>query len=100
MKFDRNLAVCALFVMMLLSTVTARAADYDLERDYSATTNPNGVWSYGWFGSLSSEFNLMSYHAYSGDGIDYWLATSGRVPSVYHNGSSTTIVGNLGQGTF
>src|SRR5206468_647649 len=84
-----------------VATLTVQTpSTYDLERDYSASSNPAGVWSYGWKGTLSGPVNLMNFHYYSPEGLDYWLATANRVPAVYHNGTSNTVVGNLGQGNF
>src|SRR5206468_6993062 len=37
-----------------VATLTVQTpSTYDLERDYSASSNPAGVWSYGWKGTLS-----------------------------------------------
>ena len=33
---------------------------YDLSLDYSLSSNPNGVWSYGWEASLGSPFSVLT----------------------------------------
>lgn len=41
------------------TTPLARAADYDLARDFSIEANPNGVWSYGSLTELGGSFQLL-----------------------------------------
>ena len=73
-------------------TSVLQASTHDLERDYSATSNPAGVWSYGWKGTTGGVFNLLTYHGYSG-GLDFWLKDASGPASVYHNGSTETLYG-------
>jgi hypothetical protein len=64
---------------------------YDASSGFSATNNPNGVWSYGNSATLGGTFNLFGT---SGNyaGIDYWNFTGGAAaPLVGHNGTSSTI---------
>lgn len=50
--------------LMLVVLVTGSAAKasvlYDATAEFSATTNPSGVWSYGWMPTDFSSFNLIT----------------------------------------
>lgn len=64
------------------------AATYDVANDFSATANPNGVWSCGYSTALGSAFILDSVGQLRGN-IDQWaggIADDGN-PAVYHNGT-------------
>src|SRR5271157_853557 len=66
---------------LLLSTYNAAA-------DFSATSNPNGVWSYGWSSSLGSTFNLDNYHGHDVDAThveDDWHPSDNAYPLVFYN---------------
>jgi ELWxxDGT repeat protein len=68
------------------------AGGYDAALDFSATDNPNGVWSYGWSPSLGGIFVQDTSHR-NNSGIDGWngeQAGDGN-PSVTHNGTADTI---------
>lgn len=75
---------------------------YDLARDFSQASNPNGVWSYGWQGTLGGAFNLLpvrgTVRTDNGVPIDYWQAVPLNEPTVYHNGSTNTASSNRGRG--
>src|SRR5262249_12499350 len=54
-------------------TASVPTQTYDAAKQFSATTNPNGVWSYGWRGMANGSFNLdqqVTPPAYSGLPID------------------------------
>jgi hypothetical protein len=79
----------------------ARADIYDAAADFSATSNPNGVWSYGYSTTLGGTFNLYTTH---GDfpnlngtptGLDSWDKDNGfQPPAVLHNGTNAPIIIN------
>jgi len=63
---------------------------FDLAKDFSGNSNPNGVWSYGWKSELSEEActALEVRHTSFADGnvaIPSWQLTSGFTPAVYKN---------------
>src|SRR5262249_47506534 len=74
---------------------------YDPSADFSATANPNGVWSYGSSASLGGALTLYPNHVHIPEGLDVWSQnTSGDLnPAVAHNGTGSPIVlggsGNL-----
>jgi hypothetical protein len=70
---------------------TVRVAD--VASDFSPTSNPNGVWRYGWSATLGSPF-ILSTGAAVREGLDTWrgnLAVDGN-PGAYHNGTYHVIV--------
>ena len=61
---------------------------YNAAADFSATTNPDGVWSYGWSASLGSTFNLDNYHGNDVDAThveDDWHPSDNAYPLVFYN---------------
>jgi sugar lactone lactonase YvrE len=62
---------------------------YDATADFSSTSNPNGVWSYGWSQSRGATFNLYSTPT-TNDGLDFWISNSSG-PSVWYNPTSASI---------
>jgi hypothetical protein len=69
----------------------AFAAVYDAAADFSASSNPSGVWSYGSRATLASPFTLGTA---SGNelGVDYWVNNwHFGAPSVTHNGTGAAI---------
>lgn len=91
----------------LISTVTAllcliivglphAALAYDAAADYSTSSNPNGVWSYGWSTTLGSTFNLDTSNTVSAYGImgfRGWLSDQSveGVPYSLQNNSANPI---------
>jgi hypothetical protein len=71
--------------------------DYDLSRDF-ALANPNGVWSYGWQGSLGSDLNLMTL--FSRTSLERIAKYSSSTPEILHNHTTTTLITDGGQGNF
>ncbi len=91
-----------------VATLTVNPAptviDYDLSRDFSlAAGNPNGVWSYGWQGTLGGPFNLFTFSKIAqdpaGTPVEVWEKPL-SVPSVQHNNSTNTVIVDGGQGNF
>jgi hypothetical protein len=56
MSLIAALGCCALRTDLSASDATS----YDLSRDFSIASNPNGVWSYGWESTLNGAFTLLS----------------------------------------
>lgn len=75
--------------------LTRPAADYDAVRDFSITSNPNGVWSYGWQSSLGSPLNLYTVtDSTTFPGLSAWLETGMTMyapPFVGHNDTQGTV---------
>ena len=80
-------------------------ADFDAAADFSPSSNPNGVWSYGQAATLGGPFALYTSHGNT-SGIDYWgVGSVFSDPVVWHNGTSqpislSTIVFQPGQLAF
>jgi hypothetical protein len=67
-------------------------AIYDLAQDISQTSNPNGVWSYGWKESTNGAFNLFTSPITTQfvEGIPlYGWGMGGVNPAIYWNPSTT-----------
>lgn len=79
----------------LTQTQNAPTADYDAVRDFSITSNPNGVWSYGWLSSLGSPLNLYTVtDSTTFNGLSGWLETGMTMyapPLVGHNDTNTQL---------
>jgi hypothetical protein len=91
----RKLLLALIMTGICLVPDIARA-DFDAAADFSATSNPNGVWSYGWTQTLGSSFILDAIHENS-FGLDFWEGSietdspPGFFPTVFHNGTVNTI---------
>lgn len=74
--------------------------DFDLSRDFSATSNPSSAWSFGWKNAFGSAFNLLTYQlgATTANGVPEvaWALPSYYQPAVYHNPTATTGTGSGG----
>lgn len=76
----------------LLAAMPSGGLAFDAGSEFSAFVNPNGVWSYGWSTNLGSAFQLSTTTDVE-NGFDRWtgnLSLDGH-PSVYHNGTGSTI---------
>ena len=89
---------CHLMVLSALifgaSICPARAGVvYDAADGFSATNNPHGSWSYGWYTSPTSEFHVYPTPA-TGSGLNSWYDPAITVlgaPAVGHNPTVNTI---------
>lgn len=92
MKKRLFVMLCAICLVLNLCS-TASATTFDVAADFSATDNPNGVWSYGWSSTLTSALNLYPNN-YNDIGLDVW-ADLGHIsrgaPSVAYNGTGNAI---------
>ncbi len=83
--------VLAAFLAIPSSPVAGSAPDFDAARDFSATANPAGTWSYGWSSSRAASFNLDTAGWHGSSGLDAWAPSIDGLPVVAHNGTSGTI---------
>lgn len=69
----------------------SQTANFDVGRDFSAANNPNGVWAFGWAGTVTGAVHyLTTQHVSGGDNgaqIPSWQLTSDEAPVVYGNTS-------------
>jgi hypothetical protein len=84
---------------LVLAACSAQAAtvNWDPAADFSATNNPNGVWSYG---RLTPAFQLYSQPLPLG-GLDHWVdpVLIFNAGSVGHNGTASAITSPFGSAT-
>lgn len=90
-KFNQH-ALVLIPLMLVCFALSPRLLAYDFEADFSITSNPNGVWSYGWSTSRGSVFNLNLFPITLFDGQESWFAFEGNgLPVVEYNASDMTI---------
>lgn len=97
MNSKTRLAIVCLLSSALLPMVPGfdssafGATIYDAAADFSPTSNPNGVWSYGSSTTLGSAF-ILGTTSGNTSGIDYWINDwFSAAPSVTHNGTGSAI---------
>jgi hypothetical protein len=92
----RGLIVIWTAICLVSNLCFAVPGTFDVAADFSATNNPNGVWSYGWSSTLTSALNLYPDNGkiYEIINIDVW-ADLGHIssysPNVAHNGTGIAI---------
>lgn len=92
---------CA-FLFSVLSTARGQTTVYDVERDFSIASNPNGVWSYGWKSDLTGNLTLLTVprtYLDRGVPIQDWVLANNQIPQVYHNSTTNQTV-NSGEGEY
>lgn len=79
-------------ILISLATVdAAQAITFNAGADFSLTTNPNGVWQYGYSNSLGDSFNLYS-DAINSFGLEVWRSNIiGLDPNFAYNSTANTI---------
>ena len=80
--------------LMFCLAIGAEAQVYDASNDFSIANNPNGVWSYGFTDTLSSNLILDTVSIADPRGIDAWVgnrAGDGN-PSVTHNRTNDPVI--------
>lgn len=88
-----NKLTAAFFVFSSAVMANATGGTYDPALDFSATDNPNGVWSYGWSIALGTEFNrdtefgAFEFQGINYPGLDSWARNNVTLPIVMHNGT-------------
>jgi len=83
------------------SETRAASTTYNLALDFSPTSNPAGVWSYGAEPALGGPLSLFGINGLvtgdAGAPIQYWQLVAGQEPTIYRNPSADpiTIGGSL-----
>ena len=100
MQTSASSPIAKVFILLGLASLSVTPANagptYDAANDFSATTIPNGVWTYGWSHTLGSSFILDSLRQNT-DSLDFWEggvqtgAPPGSFPTIFHNGTNSTI---------
>lgn len=91
-RFTNLSGLTVILLSAQLSLMPAWAGVYDAAADFSSTSNPNGVWSYGWEASTGATFILDTDHLDSGT-ISSWrgdIAGDGN-PGVYRNDTGAAV---------
>jgi len=76
-------------------TVVQYMPIFDLSRDFSLTTNPKGVWSYGSKSNLDGALSLFTYHQVAGV-FDNWH-TPGQASVITRNSSDMVSITEGGE---
>jgi hypothetical protein len=78
-------------VMLLLTTSISTAQTYNPATGFSATSNPNGVWRYGYSLTLGSPL-ILHTNRLNSFGVDIWrTAIALGVPAAFHNPTANAI---------
>jgi len=92
-QYRLYLAVASLAFALMASSLKAQT--YDLSADFSASSNPNDPWAFGWAGSVGGTFTALTVPwvstADGGEQVPSWQLTSSTTPAVYKNTSGNTI---------
>jgi hypothetical protein len=91
----RQFGGVALFLALAVGAARAAVAQYDPSAAFSATSNPNGVWSYGFEDvPIGSPFTLLPVPipvtTSPGPAIDSWQIAGFGTMGVFHNGTAST----------
>jgi len=99
-----NLGQILMLGLCLAGFTAGAQVTYDLSADFSATSNPAGVWSYGAKASLSGTFDLFTVQrtVSSDNGVllNVWQLVPYMEPTLIYNGTSQTATSNGGQGVY
>lgn len=90
-----HLAAWVLLAAVPLGSPALLAQVFDAPADFSATDNPNQVWSYGWSDVPGGQFALY-VDSSQRLGLDAWSRNGTDQPSVLHNGTNQPIVLSAG----
>ena len=92
-QYRLHLAVACLAFALMASGLKAQT--WDLSAGFSAASNPNDPWSYGWTESIGGSFTALTVPWVStADGseqVPSWQLTSYQTPAVYKNTAGATI---------
>lgn len=70
---------------------SSQAGVFNAATDFSTSSNPNGVWSYGGATTLDGDFSPFTSKGVV-SGVGYWANTTGlAAPIVFHNGTQQSI---------
>jgi hypothetical protein len=103
--FRKKGTAAAVAGVLVTAMFASGQTTYDLARDYFRTSNPPGVWSYGWASELSGPVHLLTFYEVdrplpSGQRAEYWAVSQGEPPAIYHNPTPETMVVEEGQGVY
>lgn len=85
----RRAAFAALTIVVMGMCLGKDAWADDIAASFSATSNPNGPWSYGTYTESTSSFVLFTTNGTSCAGLPFWAA-SGDFPIVEANNTGST----------
>ena len=98
MTTSKKSLIAATFTTLLglaAFTLPTTASAFDAAGDYSATSNPNGPWTYGWSYGLGGTFHtdITNSLAWDSTPLTSWLGNeSGSfIPQVLHNGTASPV---------
>ena len=95
-----------IFDALLLGSVcgsgrAGASAVFDVTRDFSITSNPNGVWSYGWVSAFGGAFTPLDVLRFgrsdNGLPVPAWMPAGESEPSVCVNNTTNTMISAYGQ---
>src|SRR5262245_38281112 len=109
--FMKSLLNHTSLLLASLTTVSAlcckevkAAVSYDVSRDFSLASNPNGAWSYGWETNLGGVFSLITVPvtqpADNGVQVLSWQLTRFSEPAVFANKTTNTAIIAGGRGVY
>lgn len=77
----------------LFMGISHAATANNVATDFSATSNPNGVWSYGYESTLGGTLNLYDQSGNDPAGYDYWrsVVEASVIPEDIHNPTGSPI---------
>jgi hypothetical protein len=96
MRRKRSLIAVLGFLLNGIASVEAGIV-YNDAADFSATTNPNDVWSYGYLAAgsspVSSTFTAYGDKGTVGGSIEYWNISGGGLnpPEIFYNSSNNVV---------
>ena len=77
---------------------------YDVGRDFSVASNPNGAWSYGYVSEVGGSFTAIDFPltqlAQNGVAVQSWQLTRHSEPAVFCNTSDTTATSQGSEGVY
>jgi Immunoglobulin domain len=105
---ERFYAATRTFCLAALATgwTAASAQNFDLSRDFTTSSNPHGVWSYGWETILGTGFTLVTQPGQgAGDNgvpYEYWGFATSVAPLFFHFPLTNTgiAISDGGQGVY
>lgn len=93
MNAFRRKNMLAALVVLGTGMAASGATTFDPAAGFSAASNPNGVWTYGYSTTLTSALNVYDVKQNMA-GLDYWESSKVNqltAPNVSHNGTASSI---------
>jgi hypothetical protein len=80
-----------MLALILVATPRARADVFDVAKDFSIGSNPNGVWSYGYSTTLTGPLTLNA-ESLTISGVEFWRTNlSLGAPASFYNPTSSVV---------